>query len=252
MFGNSKSEIEALKKQNQRLQAQVDEVQRKLDHGLKVLRVQLSGWLRGLPPTANSVLNGLPYSEVPREQVVEFIKSVPDLLILDVRSDEGWNHGYIPTAKHIPANQVLTRLYELADKNRPILTVCANGNTAVGVAQLLAKEGFTLVFNALGGMAGYQGELIKPELKPLDVNSIQGVDRELILRVLEVLDRDVRPGLQRDGGDLAVVGVDNGVVKIKMTGACTGCGALKKTVNDGIKNHLVKMIPEIKGVEDLT
>jgi len=101
-------------------------------------------------------------------------------------------------------------------------------------------------------MAGYAGPLVKPELKPLDINSIQGVDRELIVKVLEVLDRDVRPGLQRDGGDLAVLGIDDGVVKIKMTGACTGCGALKKTVNDGIKNHLIKMIPEIKGVEDHT
>jgi len=140
MFGNSKNEIEELKNQNRKLQEQVEEVQRKLEHALKVLRVQLSGWLRGLPPTAHSVLNGLPYSEIPKEQVPDFIKSVPDLLILDVRSDEGWNHGYIPKAKHVPANQVLTRLNELADKNRPILTVCANGNTAVGIAQFWRRK----------------------------------------------------------------------------------------------------------------
>lgn len=251
MFGK-KNEIEEWRRRAEALERQVEELQKRQEFSLKVLRQQLAAVLSGLPPTPASVLSGLPYSEIPKEQVPDFIRNVPSLLILDVRSDEGWNHGYIAGAKHVPANQVLMRLHELADKHRPILTVCANGNTGVGVAQLLAKEGYTLVFNALGGMAGYQGELVRPEMLPLDAQEIRGVDRELIARVLEVLDRDVRPGLKRDGGDLQVLEVEGGIVKLKMVGACTGCGALKQTVNEGIRQHLMKMIPEIRGVEDHT
>lgn len=252
MFGKTKQQESELQKQVETLKRQLEETQQKYEHGLKTLRLQVAGILSGFPPTAASVLAGLPYSEIPKEQVPEFIQNIPDLLILDVRSDEGWSNGYIPNAKHVPANQIFLRLGELADKNQPILTICANGNTAVGVAQLLAKEGYTRVYNALGGMAGYRGDLVKPEFRPLDVTTIEGVDRELIGRVLEVLDRDVRPGLKRDGGDLQVLAVDAGVVKLKMVGACTGCGALKKTVNDGIRQLLMKLIPEITDVQDLT
>jgi len=252
MFGNGKEKLESLSKQLETVARQAEEQQRKAEHQIKVLRQQVAGLLSGLPPTAESVLNGLPYSEIAKEQVPDFIKNIPNLLVLDVRSDEGWSNGHIPEAKHVPANQVLMRLGELADKTRPILTFCANGNTGVTVAQLLAKEGFRNVFNALGGMAGYKGPLVKPEVKALDEKEVQGVDRELIARVLEVIDRDVRPGLKRDGGDLQVLAVEEGIVKVKMAGACFGCGAQKRTVEDGIKTHLMRLIPEIKGVEDLT
>lgn len=251
MFG-SKDKIEDLTQKVEQLTRQLEEQQRKHEYQLKVLRQQVSAMLVGLPPTSQAVLGGLPYCEIPKEQVPEFIKEVPNLLILDVRGDEGWSNGHIPEAKHIPANQLLMRVGELSDKSRPVLTVCANGNNGVTAAQLLAKEGFLHVFNALGGMAGYKGPLVKPELKALDAGDVEGVDRDLIARVLEVLDRDVRPGLKRDGGDIQVLAVDEGVVKVKMAGACFGCGAQKRTVEDGIKNHLMRLIPEIKGVEDHT
>jgi len=250
MFGSK--EIAELKKQVADLQNQMGDLQKRSDFQIRVLRQQIASWLEGLPPSPQSILNGLPYSEIPKEGVLDFIRGVPNILILDVRSDEGWANGYIPGAKHIPANQVLMRLQEIPDKTQPILTVCANGNTGMSVAQLLAKEGYSKLFNALGGMAGYQGELVKPEIKAQDIEKVQGVDRQLIARVLEVLDREVRPGLKRDGGDMEVLAVEGGVVKVKMTGACTGCGSLKRTVNDGIKNLLRQRIPEIEDVEDLT
>ncbi len=250
MFGGNKDKIEGLERTVAELRRQVEDLQKKQEWHLKILRQQTAGILNGLPPTAAAVMSGLPYSEIPKERVLEFIQSVPGLLLLDVRSDEGWSNGHIPEAKHIPANQVLMRVGELADKGRPILTFCANGNTAVTVAQLLAKEGYLYVFNALGGMAGYSGPLVKPEVRASDAGEVKGVDRDLIEKVLAVIDRDVRPGLKRDGGDLQVLAVEEGVVKVKMSGACFGCGAQKRTVEDGIKNHLMRIIPEIKDVED--
>lgn len=99
-------------------------------------------------------------------------------------------------------------------------------------------------------MAGYQGELILPKIVPTDFTQVKGLDRKLISKVLEIIDRDVRPGLKRDGGDIQVLAVEGGIVKVKMVGACVGCGAQKRTVQEGIFGHLKKLIPEIEGVED--
>src|SRR5262245_61384542 len=107
MFGKAKKQNDRLQHVVDDLKLKLEESQRRYDHGLKVLRQQVAGILSGLPPTVASVLTGLPYSEIPKEQVLDFVANVPNLLILDVRSDEGWNNGYIPGAKHVPANQVL-------------------------------------------------------------------------------------------------------------------------------------------------
>jgi Fe-S cluster biogenesis protein NfuA/rhodanese-related sulfurtransferase len=250
MFGNSKKEIETLSQQINQLTKKIQEIKDGYEFQLKVLRQQFSAAVLGIPPAPASILSGLPYSELPKEQVLEFIQNTPNLLILDVRSDQGWSNGHLPNAKHIPAEQLSLRLMELSDKSRPILTICANGNTAVTAAQLLAQEGYRYVFNALGGMAGYRGPLVKPTIESSNASNIKGEDRELIRKVIEVIDRDVRPGLKRDGGDLQILAVEGGVVKVKMVGACLGCGSQKRTVEDGIVNHLRSILPEVRGVED--
>ncbi len=68
-------------------------------------------------------------------------------------------------------------------------------------------------------------------------------------KVIEVLDK-VRPALQADGGDVELVDVtDDGVVKVKLQGACAGCPMSQMTLKMGIENQLKKEIPEIKKVE---
>ncbi len=252
MIFTPKKELSRLREENQALIKKIAVLEEHHGRQIKVLQKQVASLLIGVPPRPESVLQGLPYSEIPKEEVDAFIRSVPNLLILDVRSDTGWNAGYIPGAKHVPAPEVFGRLVELPDKTRPILTFCANGNTALGVCQLLAREGFHNVYNALGGMAAYSGEVIRPELKETDLTQVKGTDRALVARVLSVIDQDVRPGLQRDGGDIEVVEVESGVVKVKMVGACVGCGSQKRTVEDGIKNHLKSTVPEIEEIVDLS
>lgn len=70
------------------------------------------------------------------------------------------------------------------------------------------------------------------------------VERE----VREALE-DVRPHLQADGGDLEFVGIENGVVKVRLKGACAGCPMSQMTVKWGVENYLKKKIPGIKAVE---
>ena len=61
---------------------------------------------------------------------------------------------------------------------------------------------------------------------------------------------EVRPALQRDGGDVELVQVtDDGVVKVRLTGACCGCPMAQMTLQMGIERVLKQSVPEIKAVE---
>ena len=60
----------------------------------------------------------------------------------------------------------------------------------------------------------------------------------------------VRPSLQADGGDVELVGVnDDGVVKVKLTGACAGCPMSQMTLKMGIERILKKEVPGVTTVE---
>ena len=59
----------------------------------------------------------------------------------------------------------------------------------------------------------------------------------------------VRPGLQADGGDVELIDVSaDGVVKVKLTGACRGCPMSQMTLKMGIEKIIKKQVPEIKEV----
>ncbi len=59
----------------------------------------------------------------------------------------------------------------------------------------------------------------------------------------------IRPALQRDGGDVEVVEVtEDGIVKVKLTGACHGCPMATLTLKQGIERVLMQEIPAIKEV----
>jgi len=67
-------------------------------------------------------------------------------------------------------------------------------------------------------------------------------------KVESVLD-ELRPQLQADGGDIELLEVENGVVKVKLKGACAGCPMSTMTLKMGVEQHLKKKIPEIVRVE---
>lgn len=67
-------------------------------------------------------------------------------------------------------------------------------------------------------------------------------------RVLHAINQ-IRPGLQADGGDVELVEVgEDGVVKVRLTGACRGCPMSQMTLKMGIEKFLKKEIPEVKEV----
>jgi Fe-S cluster biogenesis protein NfuA len=58
----------------------------------------------------------------------------------------------------------------------------------------------------------------------------------------------IRPSLRADGGDVELVDVKDGIVKVKLTGACGGCPMSQMTLKMGIERILKKEVPEIKEV----
>ena len=67
---------------------------------------------------------------------------------------------------------------------------------------------------------------------------------------IEVALGKIRPALQADGGDVELVEVTpEGVVKVRLTGACAGCPMSQMTLKMGIEKVLRQEVPEVKGVE---
>jgi len=71
------------------------------------------------------------------------------------------------------------------------------------------------------------------------------VETEKIKSVLE----KIRPALQADGGDVELVDVTDGLVKVKLKGACAGCPMSMMTLKSGIEKFLKQHVPEVTGVE---
>ncbi len=67
-------------------------------------------------------------------------------------------------------------------------------------------------------------------------------------RVEQVLD-SIRPYIQGDGGDIELLDVTDGVVQIRLAGACVGCMHSMMTLQLGVERMLKEAVPEIKAVE---
>lgn len=59
----------------------------------------------------------------------------------------------------------------------------------------------------------------------------------------------IRPMLQRDGGDVELIEVTQGIVKVRLTGACKGCPMSQMTLKNGIERLLKQEVPSVVAVE---
>ncbi len=69
---------------------------------------------------------------------------------------------------------------------------------------------------------------------------------------VQTLINDVRPKLQADGGDIELIDVtEDGVVKVKLLGACGGCPMAQMTLKMGVERYLKSKLPEVQKVESV-
>ncbi len=68
--------------------------------------------------------------------------------------------------------------------------------------------------------------------------------KERVEKALE----NIRPSLQADGGDIKLIDVEDGVVKVSLTGACSGCPMSTMTMKFGVEKAIKEIVPEVKEV----
>lgn len=74
-------------------------------------------------------------------------------------------------------------------------------------------------------------------------------DDPVVAQIVELIDTRVRPAVAMDGGDIVFHSFDEGIVKLEMHGACSGCPSSTATLKQGIENMLKHYIPEVVSVE---
>lgn len=89
-----------------------------------------------------------------------------DALVLDVREDKEVAAGRIPNAKHIPLGQLPGRVQELLKyKDKAIVVNCRSGMRSASACRMLAKDGFTQVYNLKGGIIAWEKDNMPVEKK---------------------------------------------------------------------------------------
>ena len=74
---------------------------------------------------------------------------------------------------------------------------------------------------------------------------------EIIISEIEKIIGKVRPYLNSEGGDIEFLKFEDGIVYVRMLGACIDCGALDSTLKDGIEALLVEYVPEVIEVKNV-
>lgn len=81
-----------------------------------------------------------------------------------------------------------------------------------------------------------------------DDDDIQETDSDIIKQIKRILEREIRPVVAMDGGDIRFGKFEGGVLHLKMKGACSGCPSSQATLKDGIEVRMKEALPEIKEV----
>ncbi|OKP12930.1 NifU-like protein [Penicillium subrubescens] len=76
-------------------------------------------------------------------------------------------------------------------------------------------------------------------------------DDEVVSMIKELLETRIRPAIQEDGGDIELRGFEDGIVMLKLRGACRTCDSSTVTLKNGIESMLMHYIEEVKGVEQV-
>ena len=78
--------------------------------------------------------------------------------------------------------------------------------------------------------------------KEIDTSTIEG-------QIIKILETKIRPAVARDGGDIKFKEFKDGIVRVELQGACSGCPSAAFTLKQGVQNLLCHYIPEVREVE---
>ncbi|MDI2091722.1 NifU family protein [Commensalibacter oyaizuii] len=123
---------------------------------------------------------------------------------------------------------------------------------------VVTKEASTKWETLRGGVVSTIMEFIlthKPLIKLQALHSdqtemkVSSEDQEIVQKIKDILDDEVRPAVARDGGDIIFHGYKDGSVYLKMQGACQGCPSSALTLKHGVETILRRHLPDLVSVE---
>ena len=82
----------------------------------------------------------------------------------------------------------------------------------------------------------------REETRKLDTSTVEG-------QIIKILETKIRPAVARDGGDIKFKEFKDGIVRVELQGACSGCPSAALTLKQGVQNLLSHYVPEVKEVE---
>ena len=80
------------------------------------------------------------------------------------------------------------------------------------------------------------------DTKEVDTSTVEG-------QIIKILETKIRPAVARDGGDIKFKEYKDGIVRVELQGACSGCPSAALTLKQGVQNLLCHYIPEVREVE---
>ena len=121
------------------------------------------------------------------------------------------------------------------------------GPTFITVTKAEGKEWTDLaapIVAAIKAWAATGDSAFGPNFEP----PLQEEDDAVVARIRTILERDVRPYVEQDGGEISFAGYRDGVVEVVLQGACAGCPSSSITLKMGIEARLKEEIPEVRSV----
>jgi Fe-S cluster biogenesis protein NfuA len=153
-----------------------------------------------------------------------------------------------PSAEAAARSPLAARIFALPGVARVFLgadfiTVTEDGSQGWGAlrAQVLAA----IADHVLSGLPVLEGAEEDGE------GDYDPADTEVVEQIKELLDTRVRPAVAGDGGDIVFRGFRDGVVRLHLQGACSGCPSSRATLKHGVENMLRHYVPEVVAVEQV-
>ncbi len=121
-------------------------------------------------------------------------------------------------------------------------------NNFVTVTKLSTSDWSDIMQELRAFMKDYL-EAGKEILNPREEKLTNEEESEVVQKIKDLLDMHVKPAVEMDGGAISFKSFEEGVVKVVLKGACSGCPSSTITLKSGIENLLKRMVPEVEAVE---
>ena len=163
--------------------------------------------------------------------------------------------------KFIPGKKVLTKgNIEISEKNQIDNELVNNIFSIDGVESIFLSEDFlsvnkkeqikweNLIYIIKSYINDYYSSGKEITIDQYNKSSSKDDLDDIEKKIIKILDTKIRPAVARDGGDIKFQEFNNGVVKVKLQGSCSGCPSSTMTLKQGVQNLLCHYIPEVKEV----